>query len=127
MTRRCAVLVLVAAPALGAEPPAKEAALWTKLRGRVEAVDRGLDGVLGVSVRDLKTGVALDLRADEPFPTASAIKPAVLYELYRQAEDGQIDLAATTTPRRHARGRGRRAPGAGRPGQRSPGATSPSS
>jgi beta-lactamase class A len=98
LTRRCAVLVLVAAPALGAEPPPKEAELWTKLRGRVEAVDRGLDGVLGISVRDLKTGVALDIRADEPFPTASAIKPAILLELFHQAEAGEVDLAATTTP-----------------------------
>jgi beta-lactamase class A len=98
LTRRCAVLALVAAPALGAEPPPKEAELWTKLRGRVEAVDRGLDGVLGISVRDLKTGAAFDIRADEPFPTASAIKPAILLELFHQAEAGEVDLAATTTP-----------------------------
>jgi beta-lactamase class A len=99
LTRRLAAcLVLVALPAAGAEIPAKEAELWAKLRARVEAADRALDGVLGVSVRDLKTGAAIDIRADESFPTASAIKPAVLLELYHQAEAGRIDLLATTTP-----------------------------
>ena len=96
--RLSAVLVLVASPALSAEPPPKEAELLAKLRARIEAVDRGLDGVLGVSVRDLKTGTALDMRADEAFPTASTIKPAVLLELYHQAEAGRIDLLSTTTP-----------------------------
>jgi beta-lactamase class A len=99
LTRRLAAcLVLVALSAAGAEIPAKEAELWAKLRARVEAADRALDGVLGVSVRDLKTGAAIDIRADESFPTASAIKPAVLLELYHQAEAGRIDLLATTTP-----------------------------
>jgi beta-lactamase class A len=98
LTRRSAVLVLLAAPAFSAELPPKEAELWGKLGARIEAVDRGLDGVLGVSVRDLKTGAALDIRADEPFPTASAIKPAILLELFHQADAGRIDLHATTTP-----------------------------
>jgi beta-lactamase class A len=99
VTRRIAAcLVLVGLPAAGAELPGKEAELWAKLRARVEVVDRGLDGVLGVSVRDLKTGAAIEIRPDESFPTASAIKPAVLLELYHQAEGGRIDLLATTTP-----------------------------
>jgi beta-lactamase class A len=98
LTRRSALLLLLASSALSAEPPPKEAELWGKLRARVEAADRGLDGVLGVSVRDLKTGAALDVRADEPFPTASTIKPAILLELYHQAEAGRIDLHATTIP-----------------------------
>ncbi len=96
--RRSVVLVLLAAPALSAELPPKEAELWAKLRARLEAVDRGLDGVLGVSVRDRKSGAGLDIRADEPFPTASTIKPAILLELYHQAEAGRIDLLSTTTP-----------------------------
>jgi len=78
--------------------PAGELALLDKLRGRIEAVDRGLDGVLGVSVKDLNTGAGIELRATEVFPTASSIKAAVLYELYRQAEEGKIDLAEVTRP-----------------------------
>jgi beta-lactamase class A len=40
----------------------------------------------------------VELRPDEVFPTASSIKLAVLYELYRQAEEGKVDLAEVTRP-----------------------------
>jgi beta-lactamase class A len=92
-----AVAVLVAAPA--AHAAEKDAVLLEKLRSRITAIDAKLDGVLGLSLKDLKTGqVVMELRPSEPFPTASAIKLAVLYELYRQAEEGRVDLAAVTTP-----------------------------
>jgi beta-lactamase class A len=87
-----------AAPAPGAELTAKEKVLWDRLRSRVEQVERGLDGVLGVVVTDLKTGASIGLRPDEPFPLASSIKLAVLYELYRQAEEGRVDLGEVTRP-----------------------------
>jgi beta-lactamase class A len=84
---------------LAAGAAEKEDALVAKLRTRVEAIDSRLDGVLGLSLKDLKTGATvMEVRPAEPFPTASSIKLAVLYELYRQAEDGGIDLAALTTP-----------------------------
>jgi beta-lactamase class A len=96
MTAAVPLLVLsLAAPAAPAE---KQGALWEKLRARIEAVDRGLDGVLGASVKDLKGGMTLDVRAAEPFPQASSIKLAVLYELYRQAEEGRVDLGELTRP-----------------------------
>jgi beta-lactamase class A len=98
MTAAAALLaVSLAAPAAPAE---KQAALWDKLRARIEAVDRGLDGVLGVSVKDLKGGMSFELRPQEPFPQASSIKLAVLYELYRQAEEGRVDLGEVTRPPR---------------------------
>ncbi len=98
LTRGLFILLLCAVPATGAELSAKEDELWTKLRARVETAGRGLDGVLGISVHDLKTGATIELRPDEVFPTASSIKPAVLLELYHQAEAGRIDLSATTSP-----------------------------
>jgi len=76
----------------------KEAQLWSRLRARIEAVDKGLDGVLGVYVKDVKTGATIEVRAAEPFPTASSIKLAILYELYRQADEGRVDLAEVTRP-----------------------------
>jgi beta-lactamase class A len=91
-------LVTLAATLAGADPPPREAALFDKLRVRVESIGRGLDGLLGVSVKDLKTGAVIELHPDEVFPTASSIKAAVLYELYRRAEEGQIDLAEVTRP-----------------------------
>lgn len=89
--------------ALAPSPPAvapqeKEPILWGKLRAQIESLDRNLDGVLGVAVKDLKTGATIEVRGDRPFPTASSIKVAVLYELYRQAEEGRIDLSQTTRP-----------------------------
>jgi beta-lactamase class A len=100
------VLSLALAVALGAgsgavaaELPPKQAELMAKLRARVQAVDARTDGVLGVYVEDLATGSVVELRSDEPFPTASSIKLAVLYELYRQADEGRLDLSEVVTPR----------------------------
>jgi beta-lactamase class A len=81
-----------------ADLPSKQGELMGKLKTRIEAVDQRLDGLLGVYVRDLTTGAALELRADEAFPAASSIKLAILYELYREAEEGRVDLAEVTRP-----------------------------
>jgi beta-lactamase class A len=92
------LLGVLAAPGLASERPPKEAALLARLESRLRAVDARLDGVLGVFVRDVATGAAIELRPDETFPTASSIKLAVLYELYRQAGEGRLDLAGETRP-----------------------------
>jgi beta-lactamase class A len=93
-----AALLAAAAPARTSDLPPKPADLFAKLKARVQAVDSRLDGVLGVYVEDLATGAKVELRADEAFPTASSIKLAVLYELYRQAGEGRIDLGEVTQP-----------------------------
>jgi beta-lactamase class A len=93
-----AALAAFPAQAQTKAPPPAMHPLWAHLTARLQEVDRKLDGVLGVSLRDLKAGQAFDLRANEPFPTASAIKIGVLYELFRQAEEGRIDLAEITRP-----------------------------
>ena len=99
MTRTFAAALLLAAslPASAFAGP-KEDALWRALKVRIERVEQGLDGVLGVSVKDLKTGTTLEILPDEAFPQASVIKLAVLYELYRQADEGRVDLAEVTRP-----------------------------
>jgi beta-lactamase class A len=89
---------LAAATSFAGELPPKQADLLEKLRARVRSVDARLDGVLGVYVRDLATGATVEVRPDEVFPTASSIKLAVLYELYRQAEEVRIDLTEATRP-----------------------------
>ena len=111
-----ATLALLAPSILRAgELPAKEKDLLAKLRARVQAVDARLDGVLGVYVRDLSTGATVELRPDEAFPTASSIKLAVLYELYRQADEGRIDVAEVDPPSRSSRGGRGHPAGARRP------------
>jgi beta-lactamase class A len=91
-------LLAGAVPAGPQDLPAKPADLFAKLRSRVQAADAHLDGVLGLYVHDLATGATVELRPDELFPTASSIKLAVLYELYRQADEGRIDVSEVTRP-----------------------------
>jgi len=93
--------VLVGAAPARAELPPKQADLFAKLRARVQAVDARLDGVLGVYFRDLATGATVELRSDEVFPAASSIKLAVLYELYRQAQEGRVRLTDLVAPPPH--------------------------
>ena len=88
-----AVVTVLGAPA---QAGPKEDALWARLRARLERLEQSLDGVVGLSVKDLKTGATIEILPDEPFPQASVIKLAVLYELYRQAEEGKVDLAEVT-------------------------------
>ena len=70
----------------------KEQILWQKLAATVNEVDGKLDGVLAVAILDLSTGQKYLLHADEVMPTASAIKIAILAELYRQAQQGKVKL-----------------------------------
>ena len=97
MTRMLAAALTLALASPAAAGP-KEDALWQSLRARIEQVGAKLDGVLGVSVKDLKTGATIEIHPDEPFPQASVIKLAVLYELYRQADEGRVDLSEVTRP-----------------------------
>jgi beta-lactamase class A len=75
-----------------------EQRLLERLRERIDLEDARLDGVLGVYVEDLATGTRIELRPDQPFPTASTIKLAVLYELYRQTAEGRVDPQTLVAP-----------------------------
>ena len=75
-----ALMVIALASPGAARAGEKEDVLWSHLRARVQDVEKRLDGVLGLSVKDLKTGTSFEIRPDETFPQASSIKLAVLYE-----------------------------------------------
>jgi len=62
------------------------------LRGRLERLAGGLDGVVGVGVKSTWDGVEVYLEPDRPFPTASVFKIPVLIELLLQAEEGRLSL-----------------------------------
>src|SRR3989442_12286770 len=79
-------------------PQEKEQILWQKLATTVNEVDRNLDGVLAVAILDLSTEQKYLLHADEVMPTASSIKIAILAELYRQAQQGQLKLPGFFSP-----------------------------
>jgi beta-lactamase class A len=65
-------------------------------------------GRLGIAARHLSTGEELAVNAGESFPTASSIKIAVLIELYRRAQGGDLSLGERLkyTPRDRTLGSG---------------------
>ncbi len=65
-----------------------------------EAMDTfftGLGGPVGVYVDHLDIDLVLAYNADDLYPTASTLKTPLLYELYRQAEAGKVDLTERIT------------------------------
>ena len=57
----------------------------------------GLGGPVGVYVDHLDTDLVVDYNADELYPTASTLKTPLLYDLYRQAEAGMVNLTDRLT------------------------------
>ena len=92
------VLVLsVSASALAQCCPEKPAAekrqvLWQKLQDDLRTVDRNLDGVMGLAVKDITSRETFFIHGDEIMPQASSIKIAVLADLYLQAQQGKLKL-----------------------------------
>ena len=88
------VLSLLAGLAVAAQAP--DAATRVELRARtaaqLEAAAAGLDGVMGYVVVDLQSGERFERLPEEVFPLASTIKLAILYELFKQADEGRLDL-----------------------------------
>jgi beta-lactamase class A len=59
---------------------------------QLAAIVERLDGVVGYSALDLTTGEEIGRLERQEFPTASTIKLAVLYELFKQADEGRVRL-----------------------------------
>jgi beta-lactamase class A len=70
----------------------KKQALDEKLAAGIRTIEAGLDGVLGLAVKDLKTGKTFFINENEVFPQASSIKIALLFEVFKQAEEGKLRL-----------------------------------
>lgn len=86
-----AFMALAAAP-LTADPKwgqPKEST--SELKAKMEAVARGFHGVLGYSLHFRgKPEVRISNLGDEPFPTASTVKTAVMCEALHQVEQGKL-------------------------------------
>ena len=67
--------------------------LRQKFQQELEAIVRDFDGVAGVHVVDLTDGTRFDVAGDLVFPQASAIKVAILLELFHRAESDPGILA----------------------------------
>jgi beta-lactamase class A len=95
--RRAAPIVLTMlfamAPLSAAQAPdAKAAELRAKLAATLERTAGALDGVMGYSIVDLTSGDRIERLPSAVFATASTIKLAILYELFKQADEGRLSL-----------------------------------
>ena len=66
----------------------------------MEAAIHQFDGEVGLAAIDLSSRREVRINADTPFPTASAIKTAVMIEAYHQAAEGTISLEDSMVLRR---------------------------
>lgn len=87
-----AALALLALAAPLSAQEAHRAILAGKLRAELERVAREVPGVLGATVVDLTSGERFEVNDTLTFPQGSAIKVAVLVELFRQGEEGKLRL-----------------------------------
>jgi beta-lactamase class A len=70
------------------------------LTNRLEALAKAHQGKVAIAIKHLRTGERFELNADEPMPTASLIKLAVMIEAYQQAAEGKINLSDPVTLRK---------------------------
>jgi beta-lactamase class A len=93
-----AAAALVAASSLSAAqgPPSPTAAeLRAKFERRLHDVAAKVDGVVGYEILDLTSGDRFAHLERDTFPTASTIKLALVYELFKQVEERKIRLDDT--------------------------------
>jgi beta-lactamase class A len=70
---------------------------------RLESIGSHADGVIGYTIIDITSGERFDRLQTTAFPTASTIKLTILYELFKQADEGRINLdEARPLDRTHA-------------------------
>jgi len=87
---RSAVILALLPPGLYADD---------NLESRLAPLAKAHKGTIAIAVKHLGTGEHFTLNADEPMPTASLIKLAVMIEVYQQAADGKIKLSDSVTLR----------------------------
>ena len=88
-----AAAIVVTISAVAAQPGPLQQDLRKQLQARLDRVTEPLDGVLGYAIVDLTSHESVAARLEkQPFPTASTIKLAILYELLKQCEEGKLAL-----------------------------------
>ena len=78
------MLEVLAVMSLAASPPP------SPVEGRIAARLQSFAGRMGVAALHLETGETIAVAADERFPTASAIKTAVMVEVFHQVAAGRL-------------------------------------
>ena len=99
----CVLLLLGAASVASAQTPAAD--FKARFEKRIADISSRVDGVVGYSIMDLTSGDRMGHLERETFPTASTIKLAIVYELFKQAEEKTVRLdEMVTLDRRQAVG-----------------------
>ena len=101
------VLSLLAGLVVAVQAPdaAKRVELRARTAAQLEAAAAAVDGVMGYVVVDIQSGERFERLPDEIFPLASTIKLAILYELFKQADEGRVNLdEVRALERRHVVG-----------------------
>ena len=83
---------VLTATCVNAQEPAKWLELREKTRAQLAGIAEGLDGVMGYVILDIEAGERFERLPGETFPLASTIKLAILYELFKQADEGRLKL-----------------------------------
>ena len=83
---------VLTATCVNAQEPAKRLELREKTRAQLAGIAEGLDGVMGYVILDIEAGERFERLPGETFPLASTIKLAILYELFKQADEGRLKL-----------------------------------
>lgn len=97
--------LMVSVAAAAAQEPAKRSELREKTQKQLTEIAERLDGVMGYVIVDLESGERFERLGGETFPLASTIKLAILYELFKQADEGRLKLdEVRALDRRHAVG-----------------------
>jgi beta-lactamase class A len=68
-----------------------------KFIDKLHSIADGADAVVGIAVKDLRTGEQFLINEKEVFPTASSIKIFIAAEVYRQAAEGKFSLTDVRT------------------------------
>lgn len=98
-----AVLLLSVSPA--AQEPRSRVELREKTQKQLAAIADGLDGVMGYVIVDIASGERFERMGGDAFPLASTIKLAILYEMFKQADEGRLRIdESRPLDRRHVVG-----------------------
>jgi beta-lactamase class A len=85
--------VLYGAGAAATQDASQLATTFSKaFASKLGSIAASADGVIGYTIIDITSGERFERLQTTPFPTASTIKLTILYELFKQADEGRVAL-----------------------------------
>lgn len=91
-TATCAAILATLSLTAQTADTAKRIELRTATERKLQAIASRLDGVMGYVMHDIASGERFERLGSEPFPLASTVKLAILYELFKQSDEGRLRL-----------------------------------